>query len=375
MNYQEALNSLYLLEKTKEDPGKRRIRRLLELLGAPQGHMKVFCLPDTQMLNVSAYLTGILKKAGYHIGCFHSKMILQEREWVEVSGKCIPQTAFAQGMEEIRKAGEQMSKEGFLSFSSLEVKKALAFWYFRKKRCEAVLLGDCFADTEELREIWGSIAFREELRGNVRKVRMGLKKTVFSCGEYENLEIGIRGTEQPAYAAFAMEAAQTILGDRAVLTPDTVREGLKIAARNGKFEILSAHPYLIADMAGTVEEIQILSDNICSYFPEKRVICLLGACKDTDCRELLQALPEKLLWIITTMLPEHDNCRSAYELALECSADFEKVTAADSPEEALEIAGLLAGKEDVILACGSFGITEKIRNAAGKILHKANQGK
>ena len=142
MKYQEALNSLYLLEKSKEDPGKRRIRRLLELLGDPQGEMKVFHLPDAEEPCISAYLTGMLKSAGYHIGCFHSAMIHQEREWAEVSGKCITQAAFAQGMEEIKKAGEQMAEEGFLPFSSSEVRKALAFWYFRKNRYQLRDLSD-----------------------------------------------------------------------------------------------------------------------------------------------------------------------------------------------------------------------------------------
>ena len=52
--------------------------------------------------------------------------------------------------------------------------------------------------------------------------------------------------------------------------------------------------------------------------------------------------------------PGNSRAMSACELAAAVAQVHGKVTAADSPEEAVEMARLLAAKEDVIVAFGSL---------------------
>ncbi|MBR1853838.1 MAG: hypothetical protein IJ794_11980 [Lachnospiraceae bacterium] len=58
--------------------------------------------------------------------------------------------------------------------------------------------------------------------------------------------------------------------------------------------------------------------------------------------------------IITITPPENPRALTAYELAQEIAKVHPAVTAAGSLEEAVEMARLLAGEEDVILAFGSL---------------------
>ena len=58
--------------------------------------------------------------------------------------------------------------------------------------------------------------------------------------------------------------------------------------------------------------------------------------------------------IITITPPENPRALPAYELAQEIVKTHPSVTAAGSLEEAVEMARLLAGEDDVILAFGSL---------------------
>ena len=70
--------------------------------------------------------------------------------------------------------------------------------------------------------------------------------------------------------------------------------------------------------------------------------------------------------IITVMPPENPRALPAYELAKVASMYHSKVTSADSVEEAVEVAELLAGKEDVIIAFGSLSYLGRLMDAVDR---------
>ena len=68
--------------------------------------------------------------------------------------------------------------------------------------------------------------------------------------------------------------------------------------------------------------------------------------------------------IITVTPPENPRALPAYALAQKLSEVHDKVTAADSLEEAVEMSRLLAGKEDVIIAFGSLSFLGRLMKIA-----------
>ena len=80
----------------------------------------------------------------------------------------------------------------------------------------------------------------------------------------------------------------------------------------------------------------------------------MGILKDKEADKIIRNTCRYAEAVITVAAPGNPRAIPAYELAGEVRRYHENVTAADSLEEAVEMARLLAGKEDVILAFGSL---------------------
>ena len=65
--------------------------------------------------------------------------------------------------------------------------------------------------------------------------------------------------------------------------------------------------------------------------------------------------------IFTVTPPNKERAMPAFDLAKEISGYNPNVTAADSVEEALEMARLMAGEDGVVLAFGSLSYMGKLR--------------
>ena len=73
MNYIEATNWIKNIERAGSDYGIERMRELLVLLGEPDRGIKAVHIAGTNGKgSVSAYLTSILKEAGYKVGTYNS---------------------------------------------------------------------------------------------------------------------------------------------------------------------------------------------------------------------------------------------------------------------------------------------------------------
>ena len=68
MFYQEAIEYIKNIERSGSDYGIERMRELLDLLDAPDKHLKFVHIAGTNGKgSVSAYLTSVLKEAGYKV--------------------------------------------------------------------------------------------------------------------------------------------------------------------------------------------------------------------------------------------------------------------------------------------------------------------
>jgi dihydrofolate synthase/folylpolyglutamate synthase len=80
----------------------------------------------------------------------------------------------------------------------------------------------------------------------------------------------------------------------------------------------------------------------------------MGILRDKEYEKVIALTHGYADQIITVTPPDNPRAMSAYELAEEVAKVHSGVTAVDSLEEAVEMAELLAGPEDVILAFGSL---------------------
>ena len=133
----------------------------------------------------------------------------------------------------------------------------------------------------------------------------------------------------------------------------------------GRFQVLASKPYFIADGAHNRDAAKRLAETIRFYFTNKRIIYIIGMLRDKEQDEILKEtcpLAEQVLTIST----KGERGFSAYDLACIAGKYHSNVTAADSVEEAVELAYLLGEEKAVIMAFGSVSYFGNLRNWAEK---------
>lgn len=414
MKYTEFLEYVDSLKNYGIVPGLDNIRRLCNALGNPQDSLRFIHIAGTNGKgSVLAYLSTILKCAGYKVGRYLSPVIFDYRERIQTGGRPITQAACCEGMEIIRDICAQMKAEGFPHPTPFEAETALAFWYFQKTGCEYVVLETGMGGLEDatnlitttvaavitpismdhmaflgntLSQIAAqkagiikkgsvviSICQQQEVMQvientaaahgcslevadpqQVYRIRYGVERQRFDYGGFQNLEITMAGRFQIENAALAVETVKVLTQSGLKIPESALRKGLCETKWPGRFSVIGRRPLFIADGAHNEDAAIKLAESIDFYFTNKRIIYIMGVLKDKEYGRIIEVTYRYADQIITVTPPENPRAMQAYDLAGEVAKVHPRVTAADSLEEAVEMSCLLAGREDVIIAFGSL---------------------
>lgn len=357
-------------------------------------------------------------------------------------------------MEQLKAVCDRMAAEGLPHPTPFEVKTAMAFLYFREKKCDIVILetgmgglldatniveNTCVAiltpvsadhmgflgktlgeiasqkagiikkgchvvTAEQLPEVMEAIAGQAASLGcpltvaaaeAAEHVHYGLEKQRFDYGGLKKLEITLAGQYQIENAVTALEGLRA-LGISALKTrepeggadqsreqnaglsenrnrrrafsvgEEKLRQGLAQAHWPGRFTVVGRKPYFILDGAHNEDAARRLAQSVECYFPGRRILYIMGMLRDKEYDKVIGLTHGLADQIITVTPPENPRALSAYDLAAAVARVHEKVTAADSLEEAVEMARLLADKEDVIIAFGSLSYLGRMMEIIGK---------
>ena len=426
MNYKEALEYIESLQSLGSVPGLDSIINLCEKLGNPQECLKFIHIAGTNGKgSVSAYLLSVLRSAGYKVGSYNSPTIREYRERICVNGHMISQRAFAELSECVKEACDALVAEGKAHPTPFEVETALGFLYFKEKGCDYVIL-ECgmggkldatnlvkntvvavFAPIgmdhmgflgETLEEIAGqkagiikpgcrvvSAQQREEVsrvieqvsseqqiapvfvqNEDATKIHYGLDRQCFLYQERQEIEISLAGQYQIENALLALKVID-VLREEGLKIPDrAVKKGLADAKWSGRFEVLAKKPYFIVDGAHNEDGARKLAQSIRFYFTNKKIIYIMGILKDKEYDKIISLTVPFATHIITVKTPDNPRAMDAYELAQKVSGHHQSVTAAGSPEEAVEMSYLLADKDSVIVAFGSLSYLGRIMDIMEK---------
>ena len=197
-----------------------------------------------------------------------------------------------------------------------------------------------------------------------RHVRYGLEKQSFDYKGFKKLEISLAGKYQIDNALLALATLEALAGKGFPVTEERLRRGMAQTKWPGRFTVLGKKPWFIADGAHNEDGARRLSQSLEQYFPGKRILYIMGVLQDKEYEKMIALTHSLADQIITVTPPENPRALPAYLLAQEIARVHGKVTAADSLEEAVEMAYLLAGKEDVILAFGSLSFMGRLMKIA-----------
>lgn len=395
-------------------PGLEGIRELCRRLGDPQNALRFVHIAGTNGKGSTlAFVSTVLKCAGYRVGRYISPTIFCYRERIQVGERPISKAALCEGMELVQGACEEMVREGWHQPTAFEVETALAFWYFRKKTCDIValetgmggsldatnivtttvtsvitsvgmdhmkFLGDTIekiarqkagiikdgcpvvllGQSEEVSLVVEQTARERGARlvvakgSDAARIRSGLERQRFDYGGLKDLEISLAGTFQIDNAVLAVETIRTLAGQGYPVKEEALRRGLRETVWRGRFSVLRKKPLFVADGAHNEDAAQKLAKAIEFYFTNRRIIYIMGVLKDKEHEKIIDLTHKYADQIITVTPPDNPRAMHAYELAREIARIHPQVTAVDSLEEAVEMSLLLAGREDVIIAFGSL---------------------
>lgn len=416
MNYREATEYIEELQQYGSVLGLDSMRELCSRLGNPQDELRFVHIAGTNGKgSVLAYVSTILKEAGYRVGRYLSPTITDYRERFQIDGRFITQSGLCRYLEQVKEAAEAMAAEGKPHPTPFEVETAVAFLYFLDKKCDIVvletglggaldatnvvkttvaavfasismdhmaILGDtlekialvkagimkdrCYVVTARqdpaVAKILKQAALLRKCKlytadaERAKQVYYGVTKQRFTYAGYKNLEISMLGKFQIENAVVAVETIQVLAKAGFPVKEEALRRGLLLTSWPGRFSVIGKKPLFIADGAHNEDASRRLAESLQFYFAEKKMIFILGMLKDKEYEKVINNTCNMAEHIITVTPPIRERAMPAYELAQavrECNGN---VTVADSVPEAVEIAYLLASREKdaVIVAFGSL---------------------
>ncbi|MCM1102500.1 MAG: bifunctional folylpolyglutamate synthase/dihydrofolate synthase [Clostridium sp.] len=424
MNERQAMAYIEELARHKGIvPGLESIRELCGRLGDPQERVPVIHIAGTNGKGSTlAYLSSVLAAAGYRVGSYSSPAVMDYRERFRVNQKMISKADLAKLLTRVAEAAEQMAAQGHAHPTAFEVETALAFCFFAEKKCDVAVvecgMGGALDATnliekplvsvitsismDHMQFLGGtlagiaaqkagiikegcpvvSVAQREEAAQVIAQeaakkhaplsiadekkatgVRYGLNTQSFHYGGYRNLKIALGGTWQIENAVLAVETVRVLNEQGIAVSGDALRKGLLSAQWRGRLTVLRKKPYVIADGAHNADAAGKLAESLSFYFTNRPKVFIMGVLGDKDYEKMIACMAPMAKQLIAVTPPDNPRALPAYELAQAVRKVNENVTAADSLEEAVEMAYLLTPPDGVIVAFGSLsylGRLEKV---------------
>lgn len=417
MNFKQMMEYMESIKGCGIVPGLSGITELCKRLGNPQDSTDFVHIAGTNGKgSVLAFLSSILKCAGYRVGSYHSPAVFSYCERLRINGRAITKKALCECMEEVKAACDAMTADGLAQPTPFEVETAAAFLYFQKNACDIVVLetgmggredatnlvnrtkaavltpismdhmqflGDtpekiaahkagiikngCYVITAkqkpEILPVIEKEAAGKQCRltvtGDAQKIKYGLEKQSFSYQDasgkrFEGLEISLAGKYQIENAALAVETVCSLALCGYPVSEKQLRKGLAEAVWQGRFQIAGKKPFVVLDGAHNEDAAKKLAESIRFYFTNKRIIYIMGMLKDKECEKVVAETYAYAEQIITVTPPDNPRALPAMELARIVKEYHPHVTAAGSLEEGVEMAYLLADKADIILCFGSL---------------------
>lgn len=424
MNYREAMAYVEELGRYGSVMGLASMRELCARLDDPQDKLKFAHIAGTNGKgSIVAYVSTVLQQAGYKTGRYISPAVTDYRERFWINGRMITQAGLCKYLEPVREAAEAMAAEGLPHPTAFEVETAVAFLYFLDKQCDIVVLetglggatdatnviettlvaafasisrdhmgilgetlcqiasvksgiikNKCYVisvgQQPEVMKVLRQAALLRKARfytadvSRAKNIRYGVSRQYFTYDKYKNLAISMAGRVQIDNAVAAVEII-TALGRLGFpVKEEQLRQGLLQTRWRGRFEVIGRKPLFIADGAHNEDAARRLSESIRFYFTNRRIIYIMGMLKDKEYDKVILETYGLAEHIITVTPPAGERALHAYELAQAASEFHDSVTVADSIQEAVEIAYLLAGqdKDAVIIAFGSLSYLGELIN-------------
>lgn len=422
MTGQEAIEYIHSYNWEKHEPGLHRIRRLLHALQDPQKELKFVHVAGTNGKgSVCSMLAVVLHEAGYCVGLNTSPYITTFHERIRVNGEMISDTELAELTERVRPVAEAMDEHP----TEFELITAIAMLYFKKKRCDIVVLevglggeldasnvidcpevavltamgmdhmailgptladiaaskagiikpggavvsyGGCPEADDVFRRVCADrgAALRELDTAGLGNIRLDLTGAEFDFGKYKGLRIPLAGAYQTRNAAAAVTVLDTLREKGWKIPEEAIYRGLRKVQWPGRFEVLRQSPLVLLDGAHNAHGMQAAMESLRMLLPGQKVVVVLGILADKDVGEMLDLLvplTEKAFVI----RPDSPRALGAEALCALLHSRGVQAVACEHVEQAVEAAVRAVGRSGTVCALGSLYMSGAVKHAVANL--------
>ena len=423
MTYTQALEYIHSTLKFGSKPGLECIGRLLELMGNPQDSLRFVHVAGTSGKgSTSAATAAVLKTAGYKTGLYISPYIEDFCERIQVNGEMISHDELAAAVEAIIPFAQSIG-ELYEHPTEFEIITALAFDYFKKTKCDVVVLevglGGRLDATNIIKtplvSVITSISYDHvEILGNTLEkiayekcgiIKRGsvtvsspsqdtgaLSVIMESCARCENtliipnlssvniLSEGIEGTSI-VYGQIKLfiplcgrhqinnflTAYEVLVALRERfyfnITNEIITSGMAAVHFPARIEVLNNSPLVIVDGAHNPAKLSALAQTINRFIKCRKITVIMGILSDKDIETSI-ALIAPYANNFIALEPESPRALAATKTAKVAMLYCKNVVVGQNYTQALEKALEAAGNDGAVIICGSFYLAGPMRKLA-----------
>ncbi len=416
MNYDEALHWLYELQFFGMKLGLENTLALLKELDNPYKKLQVIHVAGTNGKgSVCAFVSSVLKEAGYRVGTYTSPHLLEYGERISINGYPMKRSDFVRSVERIKPIIEKLANlREPKKCTFFETSTAIALDHFARKKVDFAVLEvgmggrldstnivdplACaitnigFEHTQHLGRTLKKIA--GEKAGIIKKGRpvvSGVRKTVpakviewkakemkapltlahdvvkvevhshdifgislsLKSRSYDITEVRIRlaGRHQVDNLAVAVALIEELGKADFEISEDVIKSGLEKARWNGRLQVCQHSPTVIVDCTHNPLGAKTLRAMLDDELAGRDIVGVVGMVKDKDHLGFFTALEDRFSNLFVTS-PEYDRGVAPEDLAVVLKDDSYELV--DYVAMAIERAVRVAKKKDIILVTGSL---------------------
>ena len=417
MTEQEAIDYIENYTWSSTRLGLERTVELLHRLGDPQNEVRFIHVTGSNGKgSTCAMLASILRQAGYKTGLYTSPYIQEFRERIQINGEYIPAEDLAELTELVRGHAEAMEDHP----SQFELVTALAIEYFRRSRCDivvlevgmggaldatnaipapeaAVITNVGLEHTEYLGSTLEAIATNksgiikpgcsavcydgEKVVTDVVRSVCAEKNVPLTCVDFSQLRPIGQGQDGQRFTYRGVEYSIPLLGRHQMYNTATVLDtvealrqrgwkipdkcvhiGLRLTVWPARFEVLRRDPLCILDGGHNPQCAQALTASLDELLPGRKAVFLMGILADKDYSQVIDMiLPYAREFY--TLTPLNPRALSAEDLAAELRRRGAAATACTEPDEAIDKVTVAAGKDGLVVIFGSLYLAGAVRTA------------
>ena len=416
MDYNETLEYIARTNWRGSKPGLERITKLCSLLGNPHKDLKFIHIAGTNGKgSAAAFLSSVLKSAGYKTGLFTSPYIEVFNERMQINGKNIPDAELAEITTYIQPFADSMDDLP----TEFELNTAIAFEYFKRNGCDIVVLEagmggeldstnvidapelavfmhisldhtEYLGDTIEqiaatkagiIKPGCSVVLYRQEesVMDIIRQkceaadaelyisepdelefIDMDAHRQVFKSRACGSLAIPLLGSYQKENLAVVLKAVQVLKTLGYTVSTHNISDGLESTKWPARFEIIRKVPPFVVDGGHNPDGIRAVRDSVYAAFKDEKVILIFGVMADKDYDKMLDIILPCVKEVLC-VAPDNARALGADELAQAVKKKGTEAYACGCIEEAVNLAVEKAGRSTPILAAGSLYMAGDIR--------------